>query len=236
MNNKTSFWMILGFSLSLLFQACQSEPIFIGEEGTGDDPPIYNNEPPCAEGVISFQAQVLPLIISNCAYSGCHDAATAEEGIVLDSYQNIRREVKPGKPNDSELYESITDSGDEIMPPPPNAPLSSSDIQLIKSWINQGAENTICGLPCDPELSAFGSNIAPLVRTHCQGCHSNASQQGNVNLEGYDNIKTYIEDGSFLGSIKHEAGYAVMPPSGNPLSDCQISQIEKWISEGATNN
>lgn len=236
MNTKKIKWLTLSLVLALLFPSCQSEPIFIGEGGSGENPILTGNEPLCEEGIISFHLEVLPLIVSNCAYSGCHDAATAEEGVVLDSYQNIRKEVRPGKPNDSELYKSLIEPGDDIMPPPPNTPLSNADIQLVKDWINQGAENTICGIPCDPELSSFTADIAPLIRTYCQGCHSNATQQGNINLEGYDNIKPYIEDGSFLGSIKQEAGYAAMPPSGNPLSECRVMQIEKWISEGALNN
>ena len=37
----------------------------------------------------TFQQDVLPLIVSSCAMSGCHDAASAQEGVVLTSYSTI---------------------------------------------------------------------------------------------------------------------------------------------------
>ncbi|NDH90530.1 MAG: hypothetical protein EBZ22_06560 [Flavobacteriia bacterium] len=60
----------------------------------------------CDPDTVYFQQDVLPLIVSSCAMSGCHDAASAQDGVVLTSYTSIMTtgDVKAGQPNNSELY------------------------------------------------------------------------------------------------------------------------------------
>jgi mono/diheme cytochrome c family protein len=238
MKSKTKYYLaVLALSLAL---ACTTDPI-IPADYVIDNPPVIPVQDPgiedlCEEGIISFQHQVLPIMVSACAYSGCHDAATAEEGIVLDTYENIRKEVKPGDPNDSELYESITDDEDDIMPPPPAERLSSEQLAIIKKWIEQGAEETTCGTACDPTSSSYKVDIYPVLKNYCVGCHSVARADGNVKLDSYDDVVYYANNGTLLGTIRHDDYYVAMPPSGSKISNCKINQIEKWIAEGAKNN
>ena len=227
--------------LCAMIIGCTSNPV-APEGGFPVDslpPPIQDPgvENLCAEDIISFQHQVLPILVSSCAYSGCHDAQSAEDGIVLDSYENVIKEVKPRDPGDSELYESITETDrDDIMPPPPAAPLSNSQIGLIRNWILQGAENTDCGAPCNPESSSFANIVFPLLQDYCIGCHNTNRMDGGVDISTYNQILPYVNNGSLIGTIKAEQYYPVMPPSGSQLSQCRITQIEKWIAEGAQNN
>lgn len=229
--------------LLTLLGACTTPPIG-GPDGvitdpngngtTVEDPGLEN---PCDPGEISFQHEVLPIILSACAYSGCHDAATAEDGVRLETYSQIKKEVKAGDPNDSELYESITESEwDEIMPPPPAAPLTNAQINIIREWILQGAKETNCGAPCDPNKTSFSADIYPLLQSYCVGCHNVNRADGNVQLDGYAKVKSYADNGVLLGVIKHEPSYFPMPPSGSKMSTCRVTQIENWISEGAQNN
>ena len=194
------------------------------------------DEVPCPEGIVSFKYEVLPLVVSSCAFEGCHDAISREEGIVLDSYENIMKEVKPGDPNDSELYEYLLESGDDIMPPRPYEPLSDENIALIKRWIEQGAKNTTCGDGCVPDAASFSENVMPTIQNFCVGCHYDNNLQGEVNLQDYDFVKEYVDNGQLMGTIEHLAGHNPMPPSGNKLSDCRITQIQNWIDAGAQNN
>jgi len=221
----------------ITFHACHTEPLL----PNGYVPPALGgggSEEPCPPGVVSFQEEVLPILVSNCAQSGCHDAQSREEGYVLDSYENVMRKgVKPGNAKDSKIYKSITDYGDDdFMPPPPAEPLNSEEVALIRDWINQGALNTTCGAPCNPDAASFAADVYPTLQRSCIGCHNNTRQDGNVNLEGYANVQAYALNGKLLGTIRHEPGFAPMPPSGNPLNDCRIQQITNWINDGAPNN
>ncbi len=217
--------------------ACTTDPI-IPAGGIPVIPPVQDpgEADLCPSGKISFQHQVLPIMISACAYSGCHDVVSAAEGVVLDSYERVIKEVKPGNPNGSALIEYLGDGGDDAMPPPPAMSLNHQQIQLIRNWIDQGAENTDCGTSCISTRSSFSADIFPLLQDYCIGCHNNARLDGDVNLANYNEILPYVENGSLIGSIKDEVFYPVMPPTGSQLSTCRISQIEKWIEEGALDN
>lgn len=89
---------------------------------------------------------------------------------------------------------------------------------------------------CDTTNVTFSNAIRPLVDTHCLSCHNNRSQSGGVNLEGYANVKVYIDNGEFLGTIRHDAGFDPMPQGSSKLPDCDISKIEIWINNGALDN
>lgn len=230
--------IFLGLSLILCFSNCKTDPII---PASGIPPlPIVDDpgeENLCDPGVVSFQHEILPIMISSCAYSGCHDAITKEDGIVLDSYEHVMEEVKAGDPNDSELYESIVETDpDDIMPPPPASKLTSVQINLIKTWIEQGAENTDCGTACDSLQYTFSGVILPMMENYCIGCHNDARTDGDVNLSTYQHIKTYADNGQLVGTMRHDQFYAKMPPSGSKVSNCRITQIENWIAEGAPNN
>src|SRR5689334_22148052 len=71
-----------------------------GGNGNGTDTTTYP-EIACDPDSVYFINTVLPLFISNCAKSGCHDAASHEEGIILDSYASILAsgEIVPGNPS-----------------------------------------------------------------------------------------------------------------------------------------
>ncbi len=235
------------FSLSLssmsallmlfLFTACHSDPIIVEIPGGGSYP---NNgsgsEEACQDGTVSFQYEVLPLLVSSCATSGCHDAASHRDGVIMDSYAEIMEEVKPGKPNQSELYQVLVRNDDDIMPPPPAAPFTQEQIDLIVTWIEQGAENTNCLPPCDPSADSFSANVFPTIQQSCIGCHSSSQPSGDVILETYADIYPYAVNGKLLGTIRHEPGYSAMPPGGVSISDCRITQIQNWIDNGAPNN
>jgi len=182
---------------------------------------------------------ILPVFISNCAKSGCHDAASHEEGFVFTSYETITsKEFVPGKPDKTELYKAITeDDADDIMPQQPNAPLTSEQIALIRTWILQGAPNTSdCTDNCDSTIFSFSGAIQPMINKYCKGCHNSTLSSGGYNFETHSGVLTAVASNRILGALNHEPGYVSMPRGGTKLSDCEISQFRKWIDNGALNN
>lgn len=216
---------------AVLINACKHEPAQIAINPTPIPGPVPNNG-------VCFESDVLPLFQTNCAKSGCHDATSHVEDLVLDSYTNIvKKGIVPGKANSSKLYEVLFKSGSDKMPPLPNADLTTDQKNLIGKWINEGAKNTTnCGSSCDSNQFKYAANIAPMMNTYCVGCHGGTAPSGNINLSIYNGVRQQALSGRLVGSVSHAPGFSAMPKSANKLSACQIAQINKWVNAGSLNN
>lgn len=91
---------------------------------------------------------------------------------------------------------------------------------------------------CQTLNMSLQNHITPILERNCYACHSvNAGiNNGNVILEGYDNLKVYVNNGKLLGAMKHQSGYEPMPQNAPKLGDCDIAKTEQWILDGALNN
>jgi hypothetical protein len=187
----------------------------------------------CDPDTVYFQNSILPLVVSSCATTGCHDQASHKDGVILTDYASIikKGEIKPGDPNDSEFFETLTDDGDDLMPPPPYDPLNSEEIQLIRTWIAQGAKNNACFDGCDTTTVTFAAQIWPMMESYCTGCHSASAPAGGIVIGDYSDLLALAENGSLMGSIRWEAGYAKMP-TNQQLPECSINVLQKWIDDG----
>lgn len=231
---KRNFLIFVGIA-AMLF-SCKHE---IPQIPVDPDAPVTEVDD-CDPGVIYFQQEVLPIFQSSCAMPGCHDQATAQDGIVLDSYANIMGsgEVVPGTLDDGDVFENITESDpDDIMPPPPNEPLTADQINVISEWILQGASNTSCeALSCDTVDVAFSTHVEPFFVNTCEGCHSGPSPNAGLSLVNYDQISAIALDGSLWHSVNGSSGFTLMPYNGTPLSECELVMLDKWIENGAPND
>jgi uncharacterized membrane protein len=231
-------WFVAaGILICAFLCSCKHEIPAPGSGGTGGPGPGGGTDPgtTCSPDTVYFQQMVLPILVSNCAVPGCHDATTREEGYVFTNYENVMKVVKPGRPGDSDLYEVITDSDpDDRMPVPPRTPLTQEQIATIEKWIRQGARNNSCTPGCDTSNVRYAATIQPILQTYCNGCHS-SNASGGINLTTYAGVKTNIDNGKIWAAINH-TGPKPMPLGGNKLSDCNIAKIGIWIRNGAPNN
>ncbi|NTW33477.1 MAG: hypothetical protein HGB12_12790, partial [Bacteroidetes bacterium] len=128
-------FLLVTVSVCIIYSSCKHEPT------PPPPPPIPTGTNITPDG-ICFQENILPIIQSNCAISGCHDG-TGEENFSLSNYSNIMASeiVKAGNPSESKLYKVLIASpnSEEFMPPSPYLPLTSDQIGLIYWWISQGA-------------------------------------------------------------------------------------------------
>ncbi|MFN4080847.1 MAG: c-type cytochrome [Saprospiraceae bacterium] len=226
---------ILFAATLLAFFACKHDP-FNDLDGPNPDPPMGGN--PCSPDSVYFDNQILPILISNCTQSGCHNNADRADGVVTTSFQQLMSTVKnaastdPGK---NKLLKVINDTRpDKRMPPPPSPALSPTQIALITQWVQQGARNNRCvdTSPCDTlSVITYSGFVKPLFAKHCTGCHGS---QGGVSLQNYDAVRTQVLNGQLYPSVARAVN--PMPKGGQRLSDCEIRKLKSWIDAGAPNN
>ncbi|HMJ46344.1 MAG TPA: hypothetical protein VK498_03400 [Ferruginibacter sp.] len=238
MKNLFAFLTAIIF-LIVLFTACEhTPPDAITTAGTGTGGTGTGGTGTGTATPVCFEADVLPIFISNCAKSNCHDAGGHQDGYVLDSYANILHDgIVPYRATNSKIYKVLFETGNDKMPPAGNLDLTAAQKAIIGKWINEGAKNTVnCGTGCDTTQFRFAANISPILTTNCLGCHAGAVPSAGINLSNYFGVKQQVTNGRLYGAITHTAGYSPMPKNGTKLSDCQITQIKKWIDAGALNN
>lgn len=240
--------VIVIFFSSILVYACRHTPPEVvpqqpGGVGSGNG----GNGTGGGQGsnLVCFESEILPLFQSNCAKSGCHDAASNKKGYILDSYDNLFKKdnktekdnIQSYKPEDSKLYEVLFETGDDKMPPPPDPDLTTIQKNLIGRWIKEGATNTTnCNTTCDLTQFKFAANIQPILQNYCTGCHSGATPPNGINLTNYNAVLPVALSGLLYGVVAHLPGYVPMPKGTGKLSACEIEEIKKWIEGGAPNN
>jgi mono/diheme cytochrome c family protein len=99
-------------------------------------------------GRVDFARQVQPLFADRCF--ACHgpDENTREADLRLDLRTSVFERkgedslILPGKSGESRLFERISSNDPELQMPPPSATrqLSAKEVQLIRRWIDQGAD------------------------------------------------------------------------------------------------
>lgn len=213
--------------------------------GSGSGTGSGGNGGGTGSNAICFQSDILPIFQSNCAKSGCHDAASNQKGYILDSYDNLfkkggrleQKNIRVNYPEDSKLYQVLFETGNSKMPPPPNPELTTVQKNLIARWIREGALNTTnCNTSCDSNQFKFAANIQPIMQNHCTGCHSGSTPPNGVSLTTYAGIRGVATGGLLYGVVAHLPGFDPMPKGSGKLSDCEIAQIRKWIQAGSLNN
>lgn len=221
-------WLFAGMMLA--FISCKHEFPAISEIDTV--PPAISIN--CSTDSVYFVNTIQPLLISNCAMAGCHDAITREEGINLTTYNGVMREVIAGNAAKSSLYKSMVRTDKDRMPPPPMPAFTADQLSQVRNWINQGAKNNGCS-SCDSTDIKYSSAVKVIIQNKCQGCHNPSSLGGGIDLSTYSAVKSSALSGKLVGSISWAAGFSKMPKNAK-LPDCEIAQIREWVSAGSLNN
>jgi uncharacterized membrane protein len=207
---------------------------------------VILNETSCTKDVViqdlCFQKNVLPIFVSKCSMSGCHNSnggsgkgGTGSNDLSLDNYNGIMRGVTAGKANQSLVYTECAGLF-ATMPPKNSTQLTRAELSTIKAWINAGAVNSTCGSSsCDTNIYTYSGIVAGIMQSNCVGCHSTTNASGNVDLSSYTAVKNAVANTNYLKCIQHAAGYSAMPRSYQ-LDNCELSKIEKWVSAGTPNN
>ena len=226
--------------LVVAFNSCEHVPetILVPHVPGSAGDSISGGEQSCSADTVYFQNAVLPLLISSCAKSNCHDAVSHQGGIQLTTYQTIMQtaDVDPGDPQGSKLYRVLNETDpDKIMPRPPSSAFTLAEKDIIYKWILQGAKINACN-DCDTTTITWSAAILPLINANCKGCHNPAFLSAGLDLTDFSSVETIAFNGKLTGAIDHLPGYPPMPRGASKLNDCKITQVRKWIAAGALNN
>lgn len=227
---------LLVFLLTAGIVACTHEP-FPPPPVPIDEPLVppgdTNSNAQCHPDTVYYNRDIQPLLNANCAYSGCHDAATASNGVNLSNYNSVisTADVRAFNPTGSDLYEVITETDlNKRMPLPPNAPLSAEQINTVRTWIMQGAQNLICEA-CDTVGLRYSDDLKIIFQNNCVNCHGNTNPSAGLSLSNYDQVKNAVLNTNLLARINGEPGVPVMP-QGGLMDNCNIEKINIWVNDG----
>lgn len=185
---------------------------------------------------ICFQENILPIFVTKCSMQGCHNSngnSGHRELSDLTTYDGIMKGITPYHPLLSKNYTVISGLFASM---PKGQKLDQKDISYIDIWIKMGAPNTSNCVSCDSSNFSYSSRVKPLMSNWCVGCHNTGNAGGGYDLSNYSGVANSIVKSRLLGTLKHLAGFSPMPKNTNPLSDCDINAVVKWINAGYPNN
>jgi len=92
-----------------------------------------------------FKSDIQPILAKHCSTSGCHSGANPKGNLNLEATVAYSQLLKPGSgyvdivnPKQSVLYSSLVSKSN---PMPPSGNLDQCTIDLIETWMKQGAKN-----------------------------------------------------------------------------------------------
>lgn len=91
-----------------------------------------------ADRPVSFVYEIAPILVHRC--ESCHGPRRQEGEYEVTSYDHTMEEVTPGNPRRSPLYRLLLRKDDARRMPKNKAALPAREIELIKRWIESGAE------------------------------------------------------------------------------------------------
>ncbi len=97
--------------------------------------------PVTTSGDVSFAKDILPIFVDNCFK--CHGGDKTEKGLILNSYTSVMAGsqngavIVAGSAADSMLFQLVSNG----KMPKSGTKLTDQQLELIKNWINSGAQN-----------------------------------------------------------------------------------------------
>ncbi|MGB0177052.1 MAG: hypothetical protein ACPF9D_07795 [Owenweeksia sp.] len=222
----------------MIASSCKHDPFPAPPPGMGNNDTIKNpvdttqNGKPCDPDTVYYSRDIQPILNANCAYSGCHDAATSTDGVNLSTYASVTStaDVRPFDPDGSDIYEVLVETDVDKRMPFGMPPLPNDQIALIRKWIQQGALNLDCDA-CDTTNLSYNNGIKVIFDQNCVSCHGSSNPQAGRSLTTYQEVQDAILNTNLLQRINAEPGAPVMPQGGK-MPQCNIDKIEIWVNNG----
>jgi hypothetical protein len=126
----------------------------MAKEGGTPDGPAGTDSAGGDTGTVSFQSEVQPIFTASCASSTCHGGSAPKAGMSLEDGTSIANlvgvksvqctslnRVEAGQQDQSYLIQKLEGQGScfTLQKMPAGGSLSTAEIDLIRSWIQGGA-------------------------------------------------------------------------------------------------
>ncbi len=116
-----------------------------------------------------------------------------------------------------------------------------------RGWSGAGWWAVVCllGMLRGEAAVSFERDVAPILRTHCAGCHNDADREGDFSVETLASLRKggdkggtirpgHAEDSLLIQLIEGRVRPS-MPPKDEPrVPASELALLRKWIDEGAT--
>lgn len=187
---------------------------------------ICGHEAKAAESV-DFGRDILPILENRCF--GCHGPEKQKSHLRFDKLEvalELPGVIVPGKAEESEMWLRISLPADDIdIMPPKGDPLTAEQIELIKAWIDGGAEwsppaeeeatKVTENSPSKPRGNQFAAKIQPIL--------------ASLKAEQRQTLMQWIRDGApGLPPVAADGRSVALEaaPTPPPLEDFPISDEE----------
>jgi hypothetical protein len=158
----------------------------------------------------------------------CHSGDQPAGKLALD-----RVESAAAKGN--AILQRVTTTDSALRMPPTGAPLPAESIDILKKWIDTAHP---------PKPVDFASDVEPLLKKNCVGCHGGAQPKSQLRLDvqaaamrgglgGPVIVPGKPQESRLLDRIEGKGGEQRMPLKGEPLKAQEIALIRSWIEQGA---
>ena len=100
---------------------------------------------------------------------------------------------------------------------------------------------SVCAASAATRGWLYERDIAPILRTHCAGCHNEADREGEFSVETFTSLnrggdkgatlKPGDPEGSLLVKLIEGRAKPVMPPKDEPrVSTAELALLRQWIA------
>jgi mono/diheme cytochrome c family protein len=196
---------------------------------------------------VKFEKDVLPIFTQYCF--GCHGKTSPQLGLDLRTGASTLRGsqngpvIAKGSPEKSLLFQKISA---KAMPPPAyNQKLPDAQIEIIRTWIADGALFDQAAEPVSKDAAqqrhVFDSELLPIFQAKCVQCHGAGKPMGGLDLRSFSSLMesnkndpVVVEGYSEKSILVRKLASRAMPPpgAGTPLTDEQVGSIRRWIDKG----
>ena len=202
---------------------------------------------------VDFALDVKPLLESTCL--SCHGPEKPKGDLQLMSRALAIKggdsgpSVVPGKPAESKLYTStILPAGHDDIMPPKGDPLTKTQAEVLRKWIEQGAAWPESVTLAQTKRVDFGKDIQPILELNCVACHRDGYDKGGLRLDERELAFKGGDSGAGIVAFRPKDSRVytsttlspdddgLMPPAkkGGPMEKEKIEMLARWIEQGAS--